>query len=198
MIKISMVKEGEFTDKMKTERKIIAVVGLCGSGKSVVCDYIEEKGYKKVYFGGIVIEEVKKRGLDVIEDNEKKVREELRQKYGMEAMAILSIDKIKAFLKNNDNVLIDGLYSMSEYKVLKKEYPKMTTIAVFTPRELRYKRLSERKVRPLSREEAVRRDIAEIENIEKAGPIALADHTLINNDSIEKLKKQLEQALSNI
>ena len=31
--------------------KIIAIVGMCGSGKSVASDYLESIGYKKVYFG---------------------------------------------------------------------------------------------------------------------------------------------------
>ncbi len=177
---------------------VIAVVGLCGSGKSIVCDYIEQKGYKKVYFGGIVIEEVKRRGLEVIEHNEKIVREELRKQYGMEAMAILSKSKIDEFLKNGNNVLIDGLYSMSEYKVLTGAYPNMITIAIFTPKSIRYKRLSERKIRPLSYEEAKKRDFAEIDNIEKGGPIAIADYTIINNSSVEYLRNEIEKILMNI
>ena len=38
----------------KSERdvKIIAVVGMSGSGKSVAVDYLTEKGYPKVYLGG--------------------------------------------------------------------------------------------------------------------------------------------------
>ena len=32
--------------------KLIAVVGMTGSGKSVITDYLEKNGFKKVYFGG--------------------------------------------------------------------------------------------------------------------------------------------------
>lgn len=177
---------------LNVKGKVIAVVGLCGSGKSIVCDYIQNKNYEKVYFGGIVIEEVKKRGLEVIEKNEKTVREELRREYGMEAMAILSKDKIDAHLNNGRDVLIDGLYSMSEYRVLKLSYPFMTTVAVFTPKGLRYRRLSQRPYRPLTYEEAEQRDIAEIENIEKGGPIALADYTLINDADIGSLHRLID------
>ena len=31
--------------------KILAIVGMSGSGKSVVVDYLTEKGIPKVYFG---------------------------------------------------------------------------------------------------------------------------------------------------
>ena len=35
--------------------KIIAVVGMCGSGKSIVSEYLESVGLKKVYFGGVTM-----------------------------------------------------------------------------------------------------------------------------------------------
>ena len=180
---------------MSDENKIIAVVGLCGSGKSIVCEHIEKNGYKKIYFGAIVIDEVKKRGLKIIEENEKKVREELRETYGMFAMAIKSKDKIDTFLKAGHDVLIDGLYSMSEYRVLIDVYTNMTMIAVFTPKKLRYKRLTERKIRPLTKEEAEQRDFDEIDNIEKGGPIAIADYTVINDGSVKHLTDQVDAIL---
>ena len=38
--------------------KIIAIVGMCGAGKSVASEYLEKIGYKKVYFGGITYEKL--------------------------------------------------------------------------------------------------------------------------------------------
>ena len=58
--------------------KVIAIVGMCGSGKSVASDYYINKGYQKVYFGGVTMDELKRRGLEVNPENEKKIREELR------------------------------------------------------------------------------------------------------------------------
>ena len=79
--------------------KIIAVIGMCGSGKSEAVKYFEQNGYIKVYFGEVVIEELKRRGLEINEKNERLVREDLRKEYGMGVMAIKSIDKIKDYLK---------------------------------------------------------------------------------------------------
>ena len=45
--------------------KIIAIVGLCGSGKSVACEYLESLGYKKVYFGGVTINKLEELGLEI-------------------------------------------------------------------------------------------------------------------------------------
>jgi len=181
------------------EQKIIATVGMCGSGKSIAGEYLEAHGFTKVYFGGLTIEEVKRRGLEVNEKNERLVREELRAIHGMAAFAFLSLPKIEAILASGRRALIDGLYSFSEYKVLKEKYEDaLIVIAVFTPRELRYQRLSERQVRPLTRLEAISRDYTEIENIEKGGPIALADYTLVNTGTVEDLHAALRKVLDSM
>lgn len=172
--------------------RVLALVGMCGSGKSIVNDYFKEKGFFPVYFGGVTIEEVKKRGLEVNEQNEKTVREELRKEHGMAAYAILNLPKIKDALAKA-NVIVDGLYSWSEYKVLKDEFQdNLVVIAVYAPPKLRYDRLSKRPVRPITAEDASKRDFAEIENIEKAGPITMADYTLINDGDYEKIYGQLK------
>ncbi len=166
---------------------VVALVGLCGAGKSEAAKYFEDKSYEKVYFGGLTMEELEKRGLEINEKNERMVREDLRKTYGMAAYAILSLPKIKSILKSGNNVLIDGLYSWSEYKVLKKEYPEMKVISIYTNPELRYERLSKRPKRALGKEQALSRDYSEIENLEKGGPIAMADVTILNNGTIPRL-----------
>jgi len=66
-------------------------------------------------------------------------------------------------------------------------------IAMYAPPKLRYQRISEResdgsdkdlRFRNFTREEARSRDYAEIENMEKGGPIAMADY-LIKNVGVE-------------
>lgn len=172
--------------------KLIALVGMCGSGKSEVGVMLEERGYTKIHFGSITTEEVKKRGLELNEKNERFVREQLRKEYGMAAYAILNIPKIESALKTS-NVLIDGLYSWSEYKILKEKFAdRLTVVSVFSSPKTRYNRLSKRTVRSLTAEEAKSRDYSEIENLEKGGPIAIADFTIINESSIAELKKQAE------
>jgi dephospho-CoA kinase len=169
---------------------------MCGSGKSVAGERLEELGFAKVYFGGLTLEEVKRRGLPLNEKNERSVREELRRTHGMGAFAILSLPRIEQALRDGRCVLIDGLYSYSEYKILKEKYGDgLLILAVFTPRILRYGRLARRPVRPLTPEEAVSRDYSEIENLEKGGPIALADYTLVNDGPREKLVEDLNRIL---
>ena len=177
--------------------KIIAIVGMCGSGKSIASDVLVEKGFEKVYFGGVVLEKVKESNLEITEENEKMVREKLRKDLGMAAMAIVSLPKIKELSKNN-NVVIDGLYSWDEYLVLKEELDNLKLIAIVTDKELRYSRLAIREVRPLTNEQAKSRDLGEIENMRKAPPIAYADYYVLNNGTIEEYKQRLEEILKEI
>ena len=173
--------------------KIIAIVGMCGSGKSVASDYLESIGYKKVYFGGVTMEKLQESNLEVNPENEKYMREKLRKEYGMAAYAIILLPRIEEYAKEND-VVLDGLYSWDEYVVLKEKLgDKLTMVAVIADRKLRYERLAIREVRPLTHEEALNRDIAEIENLAKGGPIVIADYYVLNNftkeDYIERLKE---------
>lgn len=184
--------------------KIIFVVGMAGSGKSIVSDELVKKGFAFVRFGQTVLDEVKKRGLEVSEANERIVREDLRREYGMGALATLNIEKFDLLLRSS-NVVGDGLYSWTEYKVLKEKYKDlMYVLAVYAPPSLRYERLENRvaendkdsRFRSIPKEKSKSRDYAEIENIEKGGPIAMADFTIINTGSTEDLKKQLEAFLA--
>lgn len=170
--------------------KVVALVGMPGSGKSEVAMIFTAGGYTSIRFGDVTDDEVKKRGLDLNEKNEKSVREEMRTLHGMAAYAVMNLPRIQAALESSD-VVLDGLYSWEEYKYLIDKLGKrLKIIAVWAPPGLRYARLQGRKVRPLSAEQARARDFAEIENVNKGGPIAMADY-LINNDStLESLTGQ--------
>lgn len=172
--------------------KVFALVGMCGSGKSIANDFFKQRGFVSVYFGGITMEELQNRDMEVNPENEKLVREDLRKKHGMAAYAILSLPKIEWGLKTA-HVIADGLYSWSEYKVLREKFgDKLVIVAVHASPKDRYERLAKRELRPLTQAEAKKRDYAEIENIEKAGPIAMADYMVVNNGSVNHLINQLE------
>ena len=166
---------------------LLMIVGMPGSGKTSVARHLVQKGWHVIRFGEMTIREVKSRNLPVNEANERAVREELREMHGMDAYAKLWLPAILEYLSVGPTV-IDGLYSWAEYKFLIQHFGnQMKVVAIYTNRPLRYARLSQRPDRPLSSEEAEQRDFAEIENVEKAGPIAIADYTLLNDGSEEDL-----------
>lgn len=178
--------------------KVVSIVGMSGSGKSEVARLFGDRGFTTVRFGDVTDEEVKKRGLELNEENERQVRELFREKYGMAAYAKLNLPRIDATLKNSD-VVVDGLYSWEEYDYLKTYYGEdLVVVAVWASPKTRYARLSRRRIRPLAAKEASARDRAEIQNLNKGEPIAMADFTIINESSLTDLKKEVERAILKI
>jgi dephospho-CoA kinase len=189
--------------------KLICLVGMPGAGKSAVSEYLMSKrGFGYFRFGQIVLDKVKETGLPTSEKLEREVREKIRADHGMAAMAILNLPKIEKLINAGD-VIGDGLYSWEEYIYLKEKFgDRLIIIAIFTPPQIRYARLENRaakhgadpelKFRSFSQAESKVRDYAEIENSHKAGPIAMADYTLINISTVENLNKQIDSILLEI
>ncbi|MBZ0295424.1 MAG: AAA family ATPase [Anaerolineae bacterium] len=171
----------------------LALVGMPGAGKTLCAQHLKARGFAHFRFGSIVENEVVRRGLAVRPENEQMVREELRAIDGMNAIAIRALPHLKAALKANSSLVIDGLYGFGEYKLLHTELgASMIVVAIVSPRHLRYERLATRPERPLTRAEAEQRDIREIDTLEKGGPIAIADFTLVNDRTSESLLQTLD------
>lgn len=179
--------------------KIIAILGLPGAGKTEVIDYLMKKySWKKVYFGDVTFDEMKKRGMEVNEKNERIVREDLRAKHGLLHYASQVVKKIEA-MKNEEAILVESLYSWQEYLLFKEKFgDDFTAIAIYASPCVRYERLGKRLVRPLSLKEAQSRDYSQIENISQAGPIAMANFTVDNNQTLKELYSQTDKIIKNI
>lgn len=175
--------------------KVVSIVGMAGSGKSEVAGMFEKEGYKRVRFGDITDGEIRKRGLALNEENERRIRQQLREEHGMAAYARLNLPGIDALLESS-NVVVDGLYSWEEYILLKDRYgDRFNVVAVWSSPAVRHARLGCRANRPLTAEEAAGRDRSEIENINKGGPIAMAEFTIINESSVEDLERETKGVL---
>lgn len=180
-------------------KRALALVGMPGAGKSVCARYLEKRGFFQFRFGSIVVNEVLKRGLPLAPEYERAVREEFRAQDGMAAIAKRALPVLQAALDERDHIIIDGLYSWSEYKLLQRELgAQLIVVAVICPRSLRYSRLAKRKERPLTTAEAEQRDYAEIERLEKGGPIAMADYMLLNDGKKKTLLKQMKRLIKEL
>ena len=178
--------------------KLIAVVGMAGSGKSIATDYLKDNGWTKIYFGGAIYERMKKDGIEITPESQKEYRENIRKKYGMGAVAILLEEEIEKSYKKNNTVL-DGLYSWDEYVILKEKFgAKLKLICVCCDKKIRYERIGKREDRPFNHEQIIIRDESEIENLAKGGPIAYADYYIFNNGDLNDYETRLKEILKTI
>jgi len=185
----------KFLDKKIEKNKqktIIAIVGLPGSGKTEAADFFAKKHLPVISFGKIINDYIDDKKLLHTRENHKKIREDLRKKYGQEALALLNKDRIKKALAENMIVIIEGMRSWEEYLYLKKEFPqiRLFIVGLYADKLIRYQRLSQRKDRPkLYGEE---RDIDELIGINMGPTIAFADYFIKNNYSLEDFYDKLE------
>lgn len=175
------------------ERKYIAVLGMPGSGKTEVIRYLQEKyGWPKVYFGDVTFDEMKRRGLERTQANERLVREDLRNLHGEDYYARQVIGMIER-LGETPVVLVESFYSASEYRVFKERFgDEFLTVTIHARPSVRYARLAHRSDRPLTRQEAEERDWAQLTRLTQGTPIALSDFIVVNEGSMEALERELD------
>ena len=182
--------------------KILAIVGMSGSGKSVAVDYLTSQGYPKVHFGDMIYKEMERRGIERTEDgeSEKAFREEIRRKEGKDWVVRQVVEETNHLIDaGQKRIILDGVYSWTEYNVLKHEYPTcLTFVAVVIDKKLRYERVAKRPDRAFDAKAIRERDRSEIENLEKGGPIAAADYYILNNGTPEALHQRLQEILKEI
>ncbi len=180
--------------------KLIAIVGMSGSGKSIATDYLEKAGWVKLYFGGITYRLMQEAGVERTADgkSEKEFRENLRKEHGKACYAKFLEEDIRHSLEKGDNVVLDGLYSWDEYQYLIERFPQLKLVCIVVDKAIRYERVSKRIDRPFSIDAIIYRDISEIENLAKGGPIAFADYYLLNHGNIDDYYQRLEEILEDI
>jgi len=175
--------------------KVLAICGLPGSGKTTAIEAIEDLGII-VTMGDVVRNEVQKRHLEPSGSNIGRIAKELRERYGPAIIAEKCVDLIKS--KNEENIFIDGVRSLSEVSVFRR-YWKFPIIAIIVDEEKRFKHLFERSRSddPKSLEDLKERDKRELEfGLDKV--LENADYTIQNNSSIEDLKKKVRNLVVNI
>ena len=180
--------------------KIISFVGLAGSGKTTSTSYVSQRGIPKVSFGDIIRHRMEQSDIEPNEENERRFITHLLARGHAQFIEQQTLPHFRNLVEAGQKVIVtDGSSSLEEYRALMREFPgSVTTVAIVAPKRLRYQRLEKRERHPLTRAQAVKRDIAETEYEDKAAPIALADHYIINNETKEALYEKLDTLLDSL
>ncbi|WP_461864679.1 dephospho-CoA kinase [Thermococcus sp.] len=180
---------------------IVIVTGMPGSGKSKIVREFSKHGVPHVSMGDIVREETVKRGLDLTKENVAKVSIRLRQELGQNAVAKLTVEKVRELLKSSSVVVIDGVRSLDEVGTFRSAFPEeeIVIVAVHTPPHMRFQRLRARGRHddPQSWEEFEERDWKEL-RFGIGSVIAMADYVIVNDRSREEYSRRVRELVKKL
>ena len=174
-------------------RLIVCITGMPGAGKSTVAKAFKDSCFKVLSMGDVIRKEAERQGLEPNDKNLGEIMLRLRARHGKGAVAYLIADEIK---DDDKHVIIDGLRSIEEVKVL-KGYGVVKILAIHAPKEDRFRFLKGRgrKDAPKSIEEFIARDKRELE-VGLGEAIAYADSIIMNDSSIEELLKKADDIIN--
>jgi dephospho-CoA kinase len=170
---------------------MIAVVGMPGSGKSKFLNIALNYGYRFISMGDIVREETVKRGFSLEESG--KVAQMLRDKGGLDAIAILTLNKIRE--SHNDKFIIEGIRGIKEVERFRNEI-NFFLVGIHTSPSLRFDRLKKRgrEDDPKNFEEFYKRDLRELSwGLGEA--FALSDVIINNNETLGDFRSSIDKVI---
>jgi dephospho-CoA kinase len=182
---------------MAVNKLVVGLAGMPGAGKSVVVNVARAGGYGVVVMGDEVRDEARRRGLEPTPENLGRIMLELRRLEGETAIAKRCVPKILA--KAEGKVIVDGIRSLAEVEEFRRHFQKFALIAVHASPETRFRRLfhRHRSDDPKSWEIFYERDMREL-SVGLGNAIAMAEHMIVNEESLETAKKQAAKILKRI
>lgn len=178
-------------------KRIVAITGMPGSGKSEVVSILSER-FPTIRMGDIVWEYTERKGLPLDPENVGEVADRERKIYGPDIWAMRTIERIN--LMGGDVIVIDGLRSASELEAFKRVFGQdFILVAVHASPMTRYRRLSERGRRDdwSDTSKTIERDIREL-SWGLSVSIALADRMIVNEGTLEDLRDQVDRLAEEI
>lgn len=176
---------------------IIGLTGANASGKGEAASYLKSKGFIYYSLSDILREEAGARKIDPSRENLIKLGNELRRENGPSVLADLAVKNIG----NKGNYVIDSIRSPFEVKALRK-LNNFVLIGIDAPVEIRFKRLIERgrpgdpKTLKEFIEKESKENIAKSTNQQLKSCLKLADAIIINDSTIEKFHKNIEETVT--
>jgi dephospho-CoA kinase len=181
--------------------KIVGITGTIGAGKSLVRNILKEY-FESSYV--ISLSTILKRRLGRNADRKtlQDFGNELRAKFGSQILAEVAIEN----LPEKELIIIDGIRNPGEVEFLRKKFGEnFKLIAVDAPIQLRFERTIKRKYERIKsfREflQLNERDLGKNEpeyGQQVAKCLQQADFLIVNDGSIDDLRKKLEEIVKKI
>ena len=175
--------------------KVTAVTGMPGSGKEEFVKVAMEEGIFVLRMGDVVREYVKGQGLELTDENVRRVANEERERHGFGIWAERTVPLVKG-----DRVLIDGIRGGAELEVFMRAFGRdIVIIGIHCSPKTRYERIVQRNRRDATMtwnafEERDRRELGWC----IGNALALCDHMIINEGSLADFRNSVKEILRTI
>jgi dCMP deaminase len=175
---------------------LIGLTGRNAAGKGEVARYLQKKSFYYYSLSDVIREEIRSRCLEPTRDSLITVGNELRQRHGPSILA----ERILAKIEDDKHYVIDSIRNPAEVDAFGAA-KHFKLIRIEAPPEMRFQRILKRQ-----RESDPRtfQEFVELENREAEGDDTsqnlvkvelMADHTLTNDATLEKLYPQIDELL---
>lgn len=176
---------------------IIGITGTNGAGKGTVVEYLtKEKGFAHFSVRAFLIEEIKRRGLEIDRPAMRQVANEMRKEHGP---SYVVEQLMKQALETPGNAVVESIRALGEGEFLKRQGAIIW--AIDADREIRYKRILTRwsETDKIDYETFCMHEDREARGTEPwdmnvQGVMKMADHTFTNNGTPEELFAQIDEA----
>lgn len=177
---------------------ILGVTGLIGSGKGVTAEILKKKGFIHLSHSDVIIEEAKRRNIEINRENLVLIGNEMRSKYGRAVLTQQLIERIEL----GNNYIIEGFRNVAEVEACKK-IKGFILIGIATGQKVRFERIKSRKREgdPQNYDSFILRESKDLGvNQEDYGQqnalcFSMADFYISNEDSLEEFEKSVELIL---
>lgn len=176
---------------MISNKRVIGVVGMPGSGKSVVSKVARKYGFSVVVMGDIIRKEVVVRGLEANPENVGRIMLKIREEEGDTIVAKRCVPAI--INKKGLGVIIEGIRSLAEIEVFRKNFSNFRLISIHSSRETRFKRLYKRRRSddPSSWNDFLERDRRELD-VGLGSAMVMADQMILNEGGLKQFKADIK------
>lgn len=181
---------------------IVGITGTLGAGKGTVVEYLKEKkGFQHFSVRSYIIDEIKRRNLQVDRDHMVEVANDLRAHHSPSFI----IDELyKEALKTGKNSIIESIRTFGEIESLRKK-GNFTLIAVDADQRTRYERVRMRgsetdqvSLEKFKEDEAKEMNASDPNKQNLKRCIEEADYIITNNTTFNDLYSQIDKILNQL